>query len=201
MMDQAINRCIFFCMCFVCVCSVVSDSETPWIMAHQAPLSMKFYSKNIGVGCHFLIQGIFPTQGLSPSILCLLQWQADSLPLHRLGSPYVCAYLPFFPLKIRQLYTWGFPGGTVVKNPPVSAGDTRGTGSIPGSGKIPWSRKWQPTPVLLPGKFHVQRSLVGYSPCGHKELYTTECVHTHTHTHTHTHASIYIRKQIRALES
>ena len=30
--------------------------------------------------------------------------------------------------------------------------------------KIPWSRKWQPTPVLLPGEFHGQRSLVGYSP-------------------------------------
>ena len=37
--------------------------------------------KNAGVGCHFLLQGIFPTQGLSPSFLCLLHWQADSLPL------------------------------------------------------------------------------------------------------------------------
>ena len=36
-------------------------------------------------------------------------------------------------------------------------------------GKIPWSRKWLPTPVLLPGKFHGQRSLAGYSPWGHKE--------------------------------
>ena len=33
----------------------------------------------------------------------------------------------------------------------------------------PWRRKWQPTPVLLPGKSHEQRSLVGYSPWGHKE--------------------------------
>ena len=30
---------------------------------------------------------------------------------------------------------------------------------------IPWKRKWQPTPVFLPGEFHGQRSLVGYSPC------------------------------------
>ena len=43
--------------------------------------------------------------------------------------------------------------------------------------KIPWRRKWQPTPVSLPGKFHGQRSLVGYSPWGSKELDTTE--HTH----------------------
>ena len=35
--------------------------------------------------------------------------------------------------------------------------------------KIPWRRKWQPTPVFLPRKFHGQRSLVGYSPWGSKE--------------------------------
>ena len=40
--------------------------------------------------------------------------------------------------------------------------------------KIPYSKKWQPTPVFLPGKFHGQRSLVGYSPQGRKELDTTE---------------------------
>ena len=40
-----------------------------------------------------------------------------------------------------------------------------------------WRRKWQPTPVLLPRKFHGWRSLVGYSPWGHKELDTTERLH------------------------
>jgi len=39
-------------------------------------------------------------------------------------------------------------------------------------------RKWQPTPVLLPGKSHGQRSLVGYSPWGRKELDMTEQLHT-----------------------
>ena len=43
--------------------------------------------------------------------------------------------------------------------------------------KIPWRRKWQPTPVLLPGKSHGQRSLVGYSPWGCKEQDTTEQIH------------------------
>ena len=42
-----------------------------------------------------------------------------------------------------------------------------------------WRRKWQPTPVLLPGEFHGQRSLAGYSPWGHKESDTTEQL-THT---------------------
>ena len=63
----------------------------------------------------------------------------------------------------------GFPGGSVVNNLPVKAGDA---GSIPGSGRSR-RRKWQLTPVFLPGKFHGQRSVAGYSPRGCKELDTT----------------------------
>ena len=51
-------------------------------------------------------------------------------------------------------------------------------GFDPGVRKIPWKRKQQPSPVFLPGKFHGQRSLVGYSPWGHKESDTTEHVYT-----------------------
>ena len=40
--------------------------------------------------------------------------------------------------------------------------------------KVPSSRKWQPIPLFLPGQFHGQRSLAGYSPWGHKESDTTE---------------------------
>ena len=47
-----------------------------------------FPGKNIGVGCHFLFQGVFSNEGLNLHLLCLLHWQADSLPLHRLGSPH-----------------------------------------------------------------------------------------------------------------
>ena len=50
----------------------------PWTVACQVPLSMGFFRQSIGVGCHFLLQRIFPTQGLN---LCLLHWQADSLSL------------------------------------------------------------------------------------------------------------------------
>ena len=42
-----------------------------------------------------------------------------------------------------------------------------------------WSRKWQPTPVFLPGESHGQRSLLGYSLWGRKELDTTEHLNTH----------------------
>ena len=44
-------------------------------------------------------------------------------------------------------------------------------------GNIPWRRKWQPISVVLPGKFHGQRSLVGYSLWGHEESDTTERHH------------------------
>ena len=47
-------------------------------------------------------------------------------------------------------------------------------GFDPWGGKVPWSGKWQPTPVFLPGKSQGQRSQVGYSPCGHKESDLTE---------------------------
>ena len=47
-------------------------------------------------------------------------------------------------------------------------------GFDPWVGKIPWSRKWHPTPVFLSGKFHGQKSLAGYSPWGYKEPDTTE---------------------------
>ena len=55
-----------------------------------------------------------------------------------------------------------------------SACNTGDPGSIPGSGRFPWRRKWQPTPVFLLGESHGQRSLAGYSPWGHKESDTIE---------------------------
>ena len=50
-------------------------------------------------------------------------------------------------------------------------------GFNPWVGKISWRRKWQPTPVFLPGKTHGRRSLIGYSPQGHKGSDTTEWLH------------------------
>ena len=76
-----------------------------------------------------------------------------------------------------------YPGGTVVKNLPATAGNARDRFD-PWVGKIPWTRKWQPAPAFLPGKFHRPRSLIGYSTWGCKELDMTEHAHTQTHTHT-----------------
>ena len=62
---------------------------------------------------------------------------------------------------------------TVVKNPPAVIGDMR-CGFDPWVRKVAWRREWQPTPVLLPGKVHGQRNLVGYSSGGHKDSDMTE---------------------------
>ena len=62
----------------------------------------------------------------------------------------------------------------VVKNPSANAGDVRDVGSVPGLGKIPWRKPWQPTPAFLPEESHGQRSLGDYDPWSCKELDTTE---------------------------
>ena len=62
----------------------------------------------------------------------------------------------------------------VVKNLPANAGNIMRHGFDPWVGKIPWRKAWQSTPLFLPGESPGQRSLVGYSPWGHRELDTTE---------------------------
>ena len=76
----------------------------------------------------------------------------------------------------KSLGHWGgsFPGGSVVKNLPANAGARGDAGSAPGWGRSP-GRKWQPTPVFLPGKPHGQRSLVSYSPGGCSVLIFVRC--------------------------
>ena len=69
------------------------------------------------------------------------------------------------------LFDFTYPGGSDSKVSVCNAGDL---GSIPGLGRFPRRRKWQPTPVFLPGKSHGQRSLVGYHPWGGKQSDMTE---------------------------
>ena len=112
-----------------------------------------------------LLQGIFLTQESNQGLLHC-RWI-----LYQLSYEGSCLGQPKLPGQ-------GFPGISVVKNPPANTEDV---GSIPGLvGKIPWSRKWQATPVFLPEKFYAQRSLVDNHPWGRKELDMTE--HTSTQT-------------------
>ena len=81
----------------------------------------------------------------------------------------------------------GFPGGTVAKKKSTcQCRRYQRLGFVPWVRKIPWRRKWQPSPVFLPGKFHGQKILAGYSPWGRKELNIAE--HTHTHIYIYIHS-------------
>ena len=75
----------------MCTCmlsySVVSDSATPWTVALQAPLSMGFSRQEYWSGLPCPLPGDLPDpEGWNRHLLCLLHWQADSLPLSRLGG-------------------------------------------------------------------------------------------------------------------
>ena len=93
-------------------------------------------------------KGIFLIQDSEPGSPIL---QMDSLPTELLGI-------------------WASLLPQTVKDPPCRCRRHR---LDPRVGKIPWRRKWQPTPVFLPEESHGQRSLAGYSPWGHKESDTT----------------------------
>ena len=62
----------------------------------------------------------------------------------------------------------------VVNYPPANAGNQKRLRFNSWARKIPWRRKWQPTPVFLPAESHGQRNLAGYSPWGSKESDMTE---------------------------
>ena len=91
---------------------------TPWTVACQAPLSMGFPRQETTVGCDFLLQGIFLTQG---SNLHLLHWQAGSLPLRHQGRPWqaLLVYLGQVITRrvMKQLIEWKNWAGAHVFSP------------------------------------------------------------------------------------
>ena len=70
----------------------------------------------------------------------------------------------------------------MLKNPPTNAGHVRSWFDA-WIGNISWSKKWQPAPVFLPGKFHGKRSLVGDSSLSCKESDMTDNTPTYSFTH------------------
>ena len=139
-------------------CSVVSDS---------LPTHGLYSLWNSPVCSLSLLQEIFPTQGSNPSLPHCRQILYQ---IGHKGSPFIplmnliAYYSILFPWWLRGqsvCLQWGRPGYD------------------PWVRKIPWRRKLQPTPVLLPGKSHGRTSLVGFSPWGRKELDKTELLHFH----------------------
>ena len=81
------------------------------------------------------------------------------------------------------LALWSFPGGASGKEPACQCRRPERCGVNPWVRKIPWRRAWQPSPVLLPGESHGQRSLAGYSPWGLKESESTKGTQHTSHAH------------------
>ena len=119
------------------------------------------------------------------------------VPLLLAGSANTTKNVPFAPWPYSPLscsahnsstpVVWdnfsGFPSGSTGKEFACQWRRYKRCGFCSWVSEIPWKRKWLPTPVFFPGKFHGQRSLVGYSPWGHKESDITECTHKHTQGH------------------
>ena len=145
----------------------------PRTVACQASLSIGFSRQEYWSRLPFPTPEDLPDPGIKPASLespalagrfftTSASWEAPCVHAKSLQScPTLCHPMECSP-----------PGSSVhgisqvaqlVKNPPANAGDARESGSVPGLGRS-WSRKWEPTPVFLPGKFHGQRSLAGYSP-------------------------------------
>ena len=80
-----IMPCVYVCMC--------SDAQSCPVLCNPVNCITRLLcpwdspSKNTGVGCHFFLLGIFPTQGSNSCLLCLLHWQVGPLPLAPLGKP------------------------------------------------------------------------------------------------------------------
>ena len=77
-------------------------------------------------------------------------------------DPLLCIWS--FLITVSSVH-WTSLVAQMVKNPPANSGNP---GLDPWVRKILWRRKWQPTPVFLPGEFHEQRSLTGHSPWSHR---------------------------------
>ena len=185
--------------CAVLSCSVMSNSL--WPMDCSLPGNLihgDSPGQNIGVGCHALLQGIFPTQGLNPGLLhcrqilyCLrnpqIQWLALLLYwLYFSGTQPArsprCVCYDLSKRLVKAMVFPGFPGSSVSRESTCNAGDM---GSIPGLGRYPGGGHGNPLQCSCLESAHGQRSLAGYSPWGRKGSDMTERLSTHSFSSSH----------------
>ena len=135
--------------------------------------------KNTGVGCHFLLQGIFLTQGLNPYLLHC-RWILQYLSLQRDTqnfSSFECHRLQLAMAPHSSTLAWKIPWteepGRLQSMRSLRVGHDWAT-SLSLFTFMHWRRKWQPTPVFLPGESQGRGSLVGCRLWGRTESDTTE---------------------------
>ena len=93
------------------------------------------------------------------AMLCTWPWEAEALDVHIVQ---LCFYLHCY-IVMHHL------GASLVSQTVKNLSEMRETWVDAQVEKVPWRREWLPTPVFLPGEFHGQRSLAGYSPWGRRE--------------------------------
>ena len=132
------------------------EFTVPWSLLKFMSIESWMLSNHLLLCCPpFLLPSVFPSiKVFLLQVAKVLELSASVLPVHIQSC---------FPLGWTGLVS--FPGGSVVKNPPVKQ-EIR-VWSL--SQEDAWE-KWQPTPIFFPGKSHWQTSLVGYSPWGRKRV-------------------------------
>ena len=136
-------------MCVLSRFSHIWLFATPWTIAHQTPLSMKSSRQEYCSGLPWPPQPRdWTCVFMSPAL------QVCSLPLSHQGSP----------IASRYAMNRAFQVALVVKNLPANAGDIRDSGSIPGLGRSPGGRHYNPLQYSCLVNIHGQRSLAGYRP-------------------------------------
>ena len=106
---------------------------------------------------HFITLAADTAEGMGPSDFSL---QPKAVPSSLASGKALKGFQLQFP-NLQNGHNNYFPSGLDGKESACNVGDS---GSIPGLGRFPWRKEWLPTPIFLPGEFHGQRSLVGYSP-------------------------------------
>ena len=191
-------------------CSTLGSSLLQFLPTESAMLS------NYLICCHLLL--------LMTSLLCNIRVFSKGSPFH-IRWPNMRASASVFSVNVQGWFPLGLTGlmslrskgltsifsYTTIRNhqffgaqPPLWSNfhickeftcQCRRCGFDPWVRKILWGRKWQPTPVFLPGKSHGQRSLVGYSPRGHKDSDTAKYAHMHSYPYVTTGKTIALTIQ------
>ena len=130
------------------------------VACHSCSVHGILQGKNTGLGSHFLLQGIFLTQRIKPS----------SLVSPALANRFFTTSATLFIFGITSHFM-GFPGSSAGKESAYNKGNL---GSVSMLGRFSGEGNSLPTPVLMPGESHGQRSLVGCRPWGREESDTTE---------------------------
>ena len=113
--------------------------------------------KNIGMGCHALLQGIFLTQGSNSCLLYLLHWQMGSLPRAPTGKPSLLKAMAPHSSTLAWKIPWTEESGRLQFMGLLRVGHDWAT-SLSLFTFMHWRRIWQPTPVFLPGESKGRRS-------------------------------------------